>query len=83
MNISLHLVNNALAFAQNGTTIPAGGHGDIDLTPGNTATYGGNRVIVNGSFKTGVSYELCGNAVPAKNKKFYETATGKEVGSLK
>ena len=82
MNISLALVNNALAFTQNGTTIAPGTRGDIDISPGNTATYGGNKVIVQGTFETGKTYELSGNAVPAKNKKFFEMATGKEVGHL-
>lgn len=80
MNINLRLVNNALNFSQNGTTIT--GDGEIDISPGNTATYGGNTVIVYGDFVSGKSYELCGNAVADKNKKFLELASGKEVGHL-
>jgi hypothetical protein len=82
MNITLCLVNDALQFTQNGTTIAPGQTGDIDLSPGNTATYGGNSVVVYGTFQTGKIYELCGNSFPPKNKKFLEERTGKEVGHL-
>lgn len=82
MIITLRLVNDALVFAQNGVAIQPEGQGDIDISPGNVAEYGNRRVSVQGEFKAGQRYELCGNAEPTKNRKFFDLRTGKEVGHL-
>ena len=76
MEIKLHLTVDALTFEQNGVTIQPLETAMIDISPGNTAKYGGNTVIVYGNFKTGKKYEL------TSDKKFFEIGPNIEVGHL-
>lgn len=83
MTITLQLINNALQFSQNGITLAPGDRSSIDLSPGKTAIYGGRKVTVEGTFRPGVTYELCGDQVSFKDKKFFELKTGLQVGFLR